>query len=124
MHRSCMFGLLAGFAAFTSGTQVVGQQSCKPALVFEEVRFSPMKPPTLERKWTARVSVDASRCAVNSTGHFEIVFLRLKETGADLEFREQFTWRPPAVKVEVVFAPDEAVERYWMSNVSSCTCAR
>jgi hypothetical protein len=37
----------------------------------------------------AVVSVDATRCAANATGHFEIVFSRLKEIGPDIEFREQ-----------------------------------
>ena len=47
---------------------------------------------TLERKWTAVVSVDTSGCAANSSGYFEIVFTRLKEIGPDIEFREQFVW--------------------------------
>jgi hypothetical protein len=41
-----------------------GQPICRPALAFKEVQFSEMQPPTLERKWSAIVSVDASRCAV------------------------------------------------------------
>jgi hypothetical protein len=101
--------------------QAVAQQTCRPALAFKEVRFSEMQPPTLERKWTAVLSVDASRCATTS-GRFEIVFSRLKENGIEIEFREQFMWRPDSVEVSVDFWADEAVERYWLDNVAACPC--
>jgi len=101
--------------------QAVAQQTCRPALAFKEVRFSEMQPPTLERKWTAVLSVDASRCATTS-GRFEIVFSRLKENGIEIEFREQFMWRPDSVGVSVDFWADEAVERYWLDNVATCPC--
>ena len=81
MYRSCISGCIAGIVGLTGMTQAVGQQICRPALAFKEVQFSAMEPTTLERKWTAVVSVDASRCAANSEGYFEIVFSRLKETG-------------------------------------------
>jgi hypothetical protein len=77
----------------------------------------------MERKWTALVLVDASRCAANSAGYFEIVFTRLQETGPDLEVREKFMWRPPSVIVAMDFAADEAVGRYWTDNVTPCPCA-
>jgi hypothetical protein len=101
--------------------QAVAQQTCRPALAFKEVRFSEMQPPTLERKWTAVLSVDASRCATTS-GRFEIVFSRLKENGIEIEFREQFMWRSDSVEVSVDFWADEAVERYWLDNVATCPC--
>jgi hypothetical protein len=101
--------------------QAVAQQTCRPALAFKEVRFSEMQPPTLERKWTAVLSVDASRCATTS-GRFEIVFSRLKENGIEIEFGEQFMWRPDSVEVSVDFWADEAVERYWLDNVAACPC--
>jgi len=101
--------------------QAVAQQTCRPALAFKEVRFSEMQLPTLERKWTAVLSVDASRCATTS-GRFEIVFSRLKENGIEIEFREQFMWRPDSVEVSVDFWADEAVERYWLDNVAACPC--
>ena len=122
MHPLCMLGFLAGIAYVMSVTQVPGQEVCKPVLSFKEVRFSEMQPPTLQRTWTAVVSVDASGCAAGSTGHFEIVFSRLKEIGPEIEFREQFKWLPPSVKVAVDFWADEAVERYWIDNVSPCSC--
>lgn len=122
MVRPCVAGLLAGSIGFVSVTQAVSEPMCKPVLAFKEVRFSEMQPPTLERKWTALVSVDASRCAANSAGYFQIVFSRLKETGVEIEFREQFVWLPPSVKVGVDFWADEAVERYWLGNVTPCPC--
>jgi hypothetical protein len=118
-----MRGCLAAVACLVNVTQVLAQQVCKPGLSFKEVRFSKMQPPTLKRTWTAVISVDAARCAVSSTGHFEIIFSRLKESAPDLEFREQFKWRSPSVNVVVDFWADEAVERYWIDNVSPCSCA-
>ena len=127
MYRLFMFGLLAGSIGLVTMTQANAQQTCRPALAFKEVRFSEMQPPALERKWTATVSVDASRCVANSAGYFEIVFSRLKENGPEIEFREEFTWLefkwlPPSVEVGVDFWADEAVERYWLDNVTPCPC--
>jgi hypothetical protein len=106
----------------TIATDAAGEPACRPALAFKEVHFSKMQAPTLERRWTAAVSVDTSGCAANSSGYFEIVFTRLKEIGPDLEFREQFVWLAPSVKVEVDFAADEAVGRYRIDNIKSCPC--
>jgi hypothetical protein len=122
MYRSSISGFLAGIVGLVGVTHAVGQQACRPALEVREVQFSEMQPPTLKRTWTAVVSVDASQCAANSTGHFEIVFTRLKETGPDLDFRERFAWQPPAVNVAVDFAADEAVQRYRIDNVTPCAC--
>jgi hypothetical protein len=82
-----------------------------------------MQPPTMQRKWTAKVSVDASRCAANSTGTFEIVFTRLQELGPDTEFSENFIWAAPDVAVAVTFAPTEAVQDYRIGRVTLCPCA-
>src|SRR6266849_6299311 len=122
MYQSCISGFLAGIIGLINVAQAVGQQECRPALAFKAVQFSEMQPPTLERKWTALVSVDASRCAANSGGYFEITFSRLKEIGPEIEFRERFIWLPPSVKVGVDFAADEAVERYWFDNIAPCPC--
>jgi hypothetical protein len=121
MHRSFIFGLLAGSIGLVSVTQSVAQQICRPALAFTEVRFSKMQRPTLERKWTAVLSVDASRCATTS-GRFAIVFSGLKENGLDIEFQEQFMWKPNLVEVSVDFWADEAVGGYRVSNIAACPC--
>jgi hypothetical protein len=82
-----------------------------------------MIPPTLERKWTASVVVDASRCAANASGFFDLGLTRLKENGYEIDFRERFAWLAPSVKVSVDFWADEAVEQYWIENVTPCRCA-
>ena len=122
MYQSRKSGFLAGVIGLISVTQAVGYQECLPTLAFKDVQFSGMQPPTLERKWTAVVSVDTSRCSANPEGSFDIVFTRLKEIGPEIQFREQFVWRPPSVKVEVTFWADEAVERYWVDNIAPCRC--
>ena len=124
MYRSCLSGLAASIVGLAGMTQALGQQPCRPALAIKDVQFSEMQAPTWERKWTAIVSVDASRCTTNSTGSFEIVFSRQKENGVEIEFSEKFTWSSPAVTVAVDFWADEAVERYWIRNVSACVCAQ
>src|SRR5215471_3600909 len=110
--------------------QAIGENLCRPVLTLNEVEFSGMMPPTMERTWSAVVSVNASACTADSKGYFEIVFTRLSENGPDLEFRKQFLWSAPAfvwqpspsVAVGLAFAADEAVQRYWIENVSPCTC--
>jgi hypothetical protein len=127
MARSFTSGLLAGIIGLLSVPQAVGQQLCRPALAFADVKFSKMQKPTLERKWSALVTVDASRCVANSAGYFEIVFSRSKEIGMEIEFGQEFMWlgfewSPSSVKVEVDFWADEAVERYWFGNITPCVC--
>jgi hypothetical protein len=117
-----MSGFLAGIIGFVGVTQAVGQEPCRPSLAVKEVQFSQMQPPTLKRTWTAVVSVDASRCAANSSGTFAIVFTRLKETAPELDFREKFAWLPPAVNIAVDFAADEAVQRYRIDTITPCAC--
>jgi hypothetical protein len=121
MYRSFIFWLLAGSIGLTSVTHAAGQRTCRPALAFKEVRFSQMRPPTMERKWSAVLSVDASRCATTS-GRFGIGFSRLKETGPEIDFQEQFTWKPASVEVSIDLSADEAVEGYWLNDVVPCPC--
>ena len=122
MYRSSISGFLVGIIGLVGVTQAVGQQACRPTLEVLDVQFSQMQPPTRKRTWTAVVSVDASHCAANSTGSFEIVFTRLKENGPELDFRERFEWQPPAVNVAVDFAADEAVQRYRIDTITPCVC--
>ena len=123
MVRSCISGLLAGIMGLVSMTQAIGQPVCKPALAFKDIHFSKMQPPTLERRWTAIVAADASRCSTTA-GYFEIGFSRLKENGIEIEFREQFIWSSPSVMVGVDFWADEAVESHWIDSVQACPCAK
>ena len=114
--------LLAGLVTAIATTQAVGQPICRPTLAFKDVGLSAMQPPTLERKWTAIVSVDASHCAANARGSFTIAFLRVKETGPDTEFKQQFVWQAPSVEVAIDFWADEAVQAYWFDNIAACPC--
>jgi hypothetical protein len=123
MSRSCVVGLLVGLISLIGMTEAVSEQTCKPALMFKDVQFSEMQPPTLARRWTAIVSVDSSRCTTTA-GYFDVGFSRLKETAPELEFREQFIWSAPSMKLAVDFAADEAVEAYWIDKVYACPCAR
>jgi hypothetical protein len=123
MYRSSVALLLAGSIGLSSLTQAVGEPTCKPTLAITDVHLSEMRPPMLERKWTALVSVDASRCTATA-GFFEIGFSRLSDTGPALEFRERFAWSSPSVNVSVEFGADEGVEAYWIDKVEACPCAR
>jgi uncharacterized protein YjiS (DUF1127 family) len=120
--RACLAGLAAGLMVFLAGTEAMAQSFCRPRLAISDVQFSPMQPPTLQRKWTAIVSVDASRCAENAHGTFEIGFSRLKENAPEIDFHESFGWQSPSVKVDVDFWADEAVEAYWLRNIAACPC--
>src|SRR5262245_29680515 len=115
--------LLAGIVGLFGMTQAAGQQVCRPALTITDVQFSEWRLPTMERKWTGVVSVDASRCEVNSSGHFELGVERLIENGVDVEFSEEFAWMSPSVKVGIDFWANEAVKRAWIKKVSPCPCA-
>jgi len=121
--------VLATIIGLIGVRQAIGENLCRPVLTLNEVEFSAMMPPTLERTWSAVVSVDASACRENSKGYFDIVFTRLSENAPDLEFRKQFVWwapsfvwQVPSVNVGLTFAADEAVEQYWIENITPCEC--
>ena len=127
--RSCTSAFLATTIGLIGATQAIGENLCRPTLTVNEVEFSAMMSPTLERTWSAVVSVDASGCADNAKGYFEIVFTRLSENAPDLEFRKQFiwsapsfVWQMPSVGVGLTFAADEAVAQYRIENITSCEC--
>ena len=121
-RRIAIFSTLAWLASLGFlGPVQAGERFCKPTLGFREVRFSPMQPPTLERKWTAVLAVDASRCATAS-GPFGILFSRMKENAPETDFVERFTWKPGAMEVSVNFWADEAVEGYWLNDIAACPC--
>jgi hypothetical protein len=123
MCRTFISGLIASALALANAGQAASQAVCRPKLSITGAQFSEMIPPTLERKWTASVVVDASRCAANASGFFDLGLTRLKENGYEIDFRERFAWLAPSVKVSVDFWADEAVEQYWIENVTPCRCA-
>jgi hypothetical protein len=119
MLRSRSSVVLAGLVGLVGATHALGQTTCRPALAIKEVRFSEIH--RSQRIWTARIAVDASRCA-SASGRFEINFARLKENGPDLPFAEEFTWRAGEVEVTLDFWADESVLDYAIGDVAPCTC--
>ena len=122
-YRTCVAALLAGSIGLSGVAPAVAGPVCKPTLTVTNARLSEMRPPTLERRWTAIVSVDARRCATTA-GYFDLGVERQKETGLELEFREQFIWSVPQVLGSVDFWADEAVGTYWIDSVQPCPCAK
>jgi hypothetical protein len=120
--RNCTSAFLATIIGLISVPQAIGENLCRPALTFNEVLFSPIERPNLQRKWTATVTANTSDCAVDSGGFFDIVFTRLSENAPDLEFRQRFAWSPFSVNVAIDFAADEAVGQYRIENVTPCVC--
>ena len=113
----CIALLSVGFGP----TPALAAPVCKPVIGFKEVRFSPTDRETMERMWSATLSVDASRCLTTS-GRFIILFSRLKENAIEHEFVEPFMWKPGTVEVSLNFWADEAVEGYWLHSVAACPC--
>jgi hypothetical protein len=123
-HRRLSVLSLVGLLGLATLTQAQGQQICRPKLQLQNVQFSEMRPKTLRRRWTAVVAVDASGCAANASGSFDLAYTRLQEIGPDADFRQRLEWRPPSVVVELEFGGTEAVQRSWIENVSPCDCPR
>jgi hypothetical protein len=119
MRRSLSSILLAANVIVLGTMKTNAGDLCKPRLALEQARLSEIK--AGERKWSAMLDVDASRCLTTS-GSFDINFTRLKETAPDLEFSEQFTWRPGRTEVVVFFWQDEAVGDYAIGHVAACPC--
>ena len=114
-------GTAAIAALLIATTQTLAGQVCKPVIAFKTTCFSAMRPPTMERRWNAILSVDASRCATTS-GRFEVLFSRLKENGPEVEFTEPFVWTPGVTEIALDFWADEAVEGYRLGRVAACPC--
>ena len=124
MSRTFVSGLVASALALANAGQAASQAVCRPKLAITGGQFSEMIPPTLERKWTASVVVDASRRAANATGSFDLGLTRLKENGYEVDFRERFVWLVPSVKISVDFWADEAVEGYRIARITECSRQR
>jgi hypothetical protein len=120
MLRLCRLAALAGAFMLWFPTQSTADLVCKPILTFKEASFSPAQ--EQQRKWTATLHVDASRCATTS-GYFDVKFVRQKEFGPDLLFTQRFIWTPGLLKVSLEFWWDEAVQDFWIGNTRPCPCA-
>ncbi len=95
---------------------------CRPVLSISRATLSEMRLPTMKRRWTATIAADASKC-ISKAGYFEIGFLREKEIGLPMEFRERFIWNEPSSQVGIDVGGDEAVERAWIDSIQACPCA-
>jgi uncharacterized membrane protein YfcA len=121
-QRSSLTRLLAAGIVPAPLSSAAAAPLCRPALTITRAALSPMRPPTLQRRWTATVMADASPCA-SLAGRFEIGFRRETEVGPPLEFREPFVWTVPSSPVGIDLWADEAVERAWIASVQPCPCA-
>jgi hypothetical protein len=76
---------------------------CRPTLSMARTTSSEMHPAIMERRWTAAVGVDSSKCATRGS-YFALGLMREKENALPLEFREQFIWMEPLslVGIDVV----------------------
>jgi hypothetical protein len=124
MQKSMITLCIAGALGLASLGPAPGEPLCRPKLTVTDVRFSKFELPSLERKWTAKVLVDDTRCAANSSGYFDLGVSRLKENAMEDEFREKFIWMAPSTVVGVDFWADEAVETYWIDGITPCVCAQ
>jgi hypothetical protein len=115
-YRSILLGV--GLTVL-GATPNVAQQACKPALTVTAARIS--EPRNLQRTWSAALAVDASHCATTS-GQFDIVFTRLKDSTPDLQFIERFTWAPGQTAVSLDIWWDEWVQDYRLGRVAPCPC--
>src|SRR5262249_18266489 len=77
---------------------------CKPALSLNQYEVAPWPMPA--RTWTARIDVDASRCA-SASGQFDIDFVRGKTNLPDQRFTHHYAWTPGRVEVSMVLQKDE-----------------
>ncbi len=110
--------LLAVAALLGEAAHAAGEPTCRPSLVVREVELSEAR--QMQRTWTARILVDAERCA-GTSGRFAVNFVRLKDDAPDLRFFVPFTWAPGEIEVSTDFAADEGVLHYSIAAVP-CTC--
>ena len=119
--RAILRSTTIGLFALAGAVQATAAPVCKPDLAFSQVNFSPINYETMERRWSARLSVDASRCATTS-GRFEILFLLMSETAPDNDLTRTFTWAPGRIDVVVDVRANEWMGGYWFRGIASCPC--
>jgi hypothetical protein len=116
--------LLLGLAIALVLTPTAAQEVCRPILAVTATRMSELQAPASGRLWFAAISVEASGCAADATGHFDVVVSRAKENAPEVVFRERFVWQRPSVTIGIDLAVDEAVADYRVDQVTPCPCSR
>ncbi len=113
--RTVVFALLPCVGTVPAESQPL----CKPAILSKSARSSEVL--NQEHRWTAVFAVDASRCATNS-GTFDIDFVREKEYGPDLTFKQRFIWRPGQTEIAMDLWWDERIRDYRVGEITACPC--
>ena len=111
--------LVVLFGILTSAQQSQCAVVCKPIITTKSVHFSEAQ--EMQRVWTAILAVDVAHCATSS-GRFEIDFMRAKEHAPDMQFTEQFVWRPGEIEISIDLWWDEAVTGYRIGFIAPCVC--
>jgi hypothetical protein len=112
--------IAVGFlAALAGSSQSHCGVACKPIITVKTVQMSAVQ--EMQRVWTAVLVVDSARCAT-SFGRFEIDFMREKEYAPDMQFTEQFDWKPGEIKVSLDLWWDEVVADYRIGFIAPCVC--
>jgi len=115
--------LTAGIVMF-GASPCIGGEACEPQLTIQQIRVSELK--DLQRRWTATVGVDASRCHASS-GRFVISFVLEKNNTPEPEFIELFTWRTGQtqtgqIEVAIALWHDQTVLSYALDRGTRCEC--
>jgi hypothetical protein len=121
MRKSRPALLLCSLFTALATAPAASQDICKPILSPKASGHSDVV--DFQRKWSGVVAVAASHCS-STTGPFTIEFVRLKEVGADLSFREGYTWTPGETEVSLDLTWDEWVNAYRIGDVQPCPCRR
>jgi len=111
--------LIIAIAALAACPGALAAPQCKPVLSLNEYEVAPKPLPA--RTWTARIDVDASRCA-NASGQFDMDFVRGKANVPDQRFTHHYAWTPGRVEVSMVLQKDELLADFSISEVAACPC--
>ena len=117
--KLCSSLLIAAVMALPAWTGAVAAPQCKPALSLMQYQFAPERMSV--RTWTARIEVDATRCA-SAAGRFNMDFVRGREHVPDQPFTQQFAWTPGQVEVSMNLQRDELLVDFSIGDVAACPC--
>jgi hypothetical protein len=116
-HITLMLATVLGIVAEPPVPQCA--VACKPIITVKSAEVSGVE--DMRRVWTALLSVSDVHCATTS-GRFEIDFIREKENAPDLQFTQQFEWKPGSISVSVELWWDEYVQDFRIGFIAPCVC--